>query len=277
MPPVIKRFGRPSLVNRTSWSNGKAHAAAIPPVTATCGSLQYAATALFSDGSTKNVSSTATWTSSSSSVATINSSGLATRVGLGTTNIGASFSGVAATSEPLAVDQLNSITLNPATANIAVGASQSFLAIGNFTFAAGGSGNLDVSSQVTWNSSNTAVATIDTSGNNVLTDPTGKYLYVLDSTTTATPPSQVFAFNLNPATGVIGSQIGTPQGTGTGPMGMAIDSTGALLAVDNNIDYTISLYTFSTSTGALTPASPATAKTDSIPQFVTFYTAASDQ
>src|SRR5713226_7355757 len=139
----------------------------IPPVTATCGSLQYAATGLLSNGSTKDLTSTATWTSSSTSVATVNSSGLASGIGLGTTNIGASFNGVTGASEPLAVDQLNSITLSPSgTVTVPLGSSQSFLAIGNFTFAAGGPpGNLAVSSQVTWNSSNMAVATIDTSGN----------------------------------------------------------------------------------------------------------------
>jgi 6-phosphogluconolactonase (cycloisomerase 2 family)/uncharacterized protein YjdB len=134
-------------------------------VTATCGSLQYAATALFSDGSTKDASSTATWTSSSTSVATISSTGLATGIGLGTTNIGATFSGVSATSEPLLVDQLNSITVSPSPATAPVGSTVQFTAVGNFTFASGGTSDLDVSSQVTWASSNTAVATVDNTGN----------------------------------------------------------------------------------------------------------------
>ena len=655
---AAERGARPAL--QTSPSTGKRPEAIIQPVTATCGSLQYASTALYSDGSTKDVSSTATWSSSSTSVATISTTGLATGIALGTTNIGATFNGVSATSEPLLVDQLNSITLNPLTANVAIGASQPFVAIGNFTFAAGGSSALDVSSQVTWASTNKSVATIDSTGNatavapgsttitatscdgitvgkatltvgtpptttlvitpapitistgtttlftameklsngttqppvnpvtwssgtttvatidpnsavalgitagtstitatetvsgftgtavltvqaaaarfayvanlqgngsgtalgsgtisgykvdltsatpltaltgspfpasspqqvlihpsgrlmyymnassalqtafidpatgaialstrapstagngitnvgvidplgrfiyvidsgstttptvaptiygfsiaqtntqstdgvltpipgvnphtdstlstpswvmtdragkylyvvnavgnsvseysidqstgaltllsttppatgsspnyattdvnghifvansgdntvsvfsidsttglltqvlqtggpnftvagattvfNVLTDPTGKYLYVLDSTTTATPPSQVFAFNL-PSTGVIGSQIGTPTVAGNSPIGMAIDPTGALLAVANNANtpYNVSLYNVSTSTGALTPTTPPAVATDSLPQFVVFYTAASDQ
>jgi 6-phosphogluconolactonase (cycloisomerase 2 family) len=128
--------------------------------------LQYAATALFSDGSTQDASSTATWSSSSTSVASINNTGLATGVGLGTTNIGASFKGVIATSEPLGVDQLNSITLSPSSpGTVPQGSSVQFTAIGNFTFASGGTSDLDVSSQVTWASSNTAVATVDNTGN----------------------------------------------------------------------------------------------------------------
>ena len=112
---------------------------------------------------------------------------------------------------------------------------------------------------------------------NVITDPTGKYLYVLDSTTSATPPSQVFAFNLNPANGVIGSQIGTPQLTGNSPTGMAIDPTGVFMAIDNNFDNTISLFKLSTTTGAVTPATPSTAPAENQPLFVVFYTAASGQ
>src|SRR6266404_2431028 len=156
---------RPAL--KGTGTTGRRPAITVQPVTATCGSLQYAATGLLSNGSTKDLTSTATWTSSSTSVATVNSSGLASGIGLGTTNIGASFTGVSSATEPLAVDQLNSITLSPSgIVTVPLGSSQSFLAIGNFTFAAGGPpGNLDVSSQVTWNSSNMAVATIDTSGN----------------------------------------------------------------------------------------------------------------
>jgi 6-phosphogluconolactonase (cycloisomerase 2 family)/uncharacterized protein YjdB len=154
---------RPAL--QGSGNTGKRPATSLTAVTATCGSLQYAATGLLSNGTTQDLTSTATWTSSSTSVATVNNTGLATGIGLGTTNIGASFNGITATSEPLLVDQLNSITVSPLTATVAVGASQPFLADGNFTFASGGTSDLDVSSQVTWASSKPAVATIDNTGN----------------------------------------------------------------------------------------------------------------
>src|SRR5882762_2464773 len=62
---------------------GRRPAALPPTVTATCGSLQYSATAVFHDKSTQDVTSTATWSSSSASVAQINSTGLATGIGLG--------------------------------------------------------------------------------------------------------------------------------------------------------------------------------------------------
>jgi 6-phosphogluconolactonase (cycloisomerase 2 family) len=116
---------------------------------------------------------------------------------------------------------------------------------------------------------------------NVITDPTGKYLYVLDSTSSAapaTPSSQVFAFSLG-STGVIGSQIGTPQPTGASPNGMAIDPTGALLAIENNIDSTLSLFQITPTgmAGAGGLSAPTTVATDNQPLFVVFYTAAPGQ
>jgi len=170
---ALRHAPSPAL-QQPGGTTGRRPAAIPPPVTATCGSLQYAATALFSDGSTKDASSTATWTSSSTSVATISSTGLATGIGLGTTNIGATFSGVSAQSEPLLVDQLNSITLSPSSpGTVPLGSTVQFTAIGNFTFASGGTSNLDVSSQVTWASSNTAVATVDNTGNATAVAPGG--------------------------------------------------------------------------------------------------------
>jgi 6-phosphogluconolactonase (cycloisomerase 2 family) len=119
---------------------------------------------------------------------------------------------------------------------------------------------------------------------NVLTDPTGKFIYVLDqNATSSSSPGQVFTFNLDPAApGLIGSQIGTkPQPSGATPLGMAIDPTGALLVVVNNFDsppdasiYTVTL-TGTTGVGGL--STPTTVPTDLVPQFVVFYTAASDQ
>jgi len=169
---ALRHAPRPAL-QQPRGTTGRRPEATPPPVTATCGSLQYAATALFSDGSTKDASSTATWTSSNTSVAVVSTTGLASGIGLGTANIGATFSGVSATSEPLLVDQLNSITISPSSATVPLGSTAQFTAIGNFTFASGGTSNLDVSSQVTWASSNTAIATVDNTGNATAVAPGG--------------------------------------------------------------------------------------------------------
>src|SRR5882724_5934479 len=139
----------------------------LPAVTASCHPLQYTATAMFNNKTTKDVSndSGTTWASSSTSVASISATGLATGVGPGTTNISASFQGVASTGEPLAVDQLNSISVSPPLVTLAPGGAQPYVAIGHFTLASGSSSDFDVSSQITWSSSNTEVATINSTGN----------------------------------------------------------------------------------------------------------------
>ncbi len=94
-------------------------------------------------------------------------------------------------------------------------------------------------------------ATANTFVDNAIADPTGKFLFVIDAG--GTSPGQVYAFNIT-AGGVIGSQVGSLVPTGNGPGGMAIDPTGKLLAIDNNVDNTISLY--SIASGVLTSETP---------------------
>ena len=55
---------------------------------------QFVAMATLSDGSTQDVTSVATWSSSNASVATVSSTGLVTAVGSGTTTIAATDSNV---------------------------------------------------------------------------------------------------------------------------------------------------------------------------------------
>ncbi len=160
---AVRHAPRPA--QQTTRKSVARPAISLQPATASPCSLQYAATGLYSDGTSQDKSSLVTWSSSSPSVAGVSSTGLVTGIALGTTNIGASLGSIVATSEPLTVDQLNSITLLPGSTSVPAGSVVPFVADGNFTFAAGGSGDLDVSAQVTWNSSNLTVATIDGSGN----------------------------------------------------------------------------------------------------------------
>jgi hypothetical protein len=64
---------------------------------------QFTAIATYSDNSTGNISGTATWNSSNLTVATINSSGLATSVAVGTTNITATQDSVTSNTAVLTV------------------------------------------------------------------------------------------------------------------------------------------------------------------------------
>ncbi len=121
--------------------------------------LQFAATGTYSDGSTKNLTSQVTWTSSKTSVATI-SAGLASAVGAGTAAISAVMDGIAG-STTLTVQAppaatLSSIALTPPTPTVQTGSTQQFVATGIYTD--GSTKNL--TSQATWTSSKTSVATI---------------------------------------------------------------------------------------------------------------------
>ena len=117
----------------------------------------------YSDGSTANLTTSVTWDSSNTAVATVSSAGLATGVGAGTTTIKATADGftdmvtLAVTAAPLTV---TSIAASPATASITSGATQQFTA--NATYSNNTTGAL--TSGVTWTSSNTAVATVSSAG-----------------------------------------------------------------------------------------------------------------
>ena len=67
--------------------------------------LQLAATGTYSDGSTADISDLVTWSSSNPNVATISSSGLATAVASGNTNVMASLAGMSSPPVTLTVSQ----------------------------------------------------------------------------------------------------------------------------------------------------------------------------
>lgn len=123
------------------------------------GKQQFTAIALFSDGTSSNVTSLASWNSSNSNVSTISNAagtqGLASTLANGTTNITASF-GATTSSASLSAISLNSIAVTPANQSLAKGVAQQYMAIGTFTD--GSTTNL--TNTVTWSSSNSSVALI---------------------------------------------------------------------------------------------------------------------
>ncbi len=125
---------------------------------------QFSATATFGNNSTGDVTSEVTWTSSSPTIATIDSSGLATGVALGTTTINAkSTNNVSATGVTLTVSNrtVQSITISPtsATINLSLGQQTTAQFVATATFSDG-----STTSQVNWASSNNGVATVNSSG-----------------------------------------------------------------------------------------------------------------
>jgi uncharacterized protein YjdB len=120
--------------------------------------------------STENITDQVTWTSGTPTVATVTSSGLVTAVSPGAATIQASLPGLAAASATITVTGAGGITAGATVTSLAIipgtqsvaspGQSSQFTAIG--TTSTGATENL--TSQVTWASSNTQVATITSTG-----------------------------------------------------------------------------------------------------------------
>ncbi|MGC2449246.1 MAG: Ig-like domain-containing protein [Candidatus Sulfotelmatobacter sp.] len=140
---------------------------AITPASATGpvgGTTQFTATGFFTDGTSSNLTTTVTWSSSSPNVATVSNAtgtqGLASDLGSGVTTISAS-SGAIGDSTTLAVqDQLLSITVTPSTTTVAPGTNQQFTATGTYLSGL----TADLTDSVQWSSGSSKVATINGTG-----------------------------------------------------------------------------------------------------------------
>ena len=122
---------------------------------------QFSATGNFAGGS-QNLTNFVIWNSSNQGTASIGAtSGLATAVGPGQTQITASFGSV--TSSPpvtFTVSSLQSLAVAPTSATLDAGSSLTFTAIGTLSDAS----TPDLSSRVTWNSDNPAIVAISATG-----------------------------------------------------------------------------------------------------------------
>jgi len=118
---------------------------------------QFTATGAYSDGTSQNITASVTWSSGTTSVATVVSGGLASGVGVGSSVITAT-SGLVSGSTTLTVTAatLQSIAVTPANPTIPKGLTNQFTATG--AYSDGTSQNITAS--VTWSSGTTSVATV---------------------------------------------------------------------------------------------------------------------
>jgi hypothetical protein len=121
---------------------------------------QFSATGTFTDGTVQDLTTEAFWSSSALTAQVSNSAGTQGRadsVAVGSTTISATHSGITgSTTLTISGATLTSIDVAPALSSIALGTTQTFTATGTFT-----DGSVqDLTSQVTWSSSNAAVATV---------------------------------------------------------------------------------------------------------------------
>jgi len=126
---------------------------------------QFVAIGNYSIGNPQDITKQVTWISSDQTVATTDVNGGATAVNSGRTTITAQFrdpsSGnlVQSSTVLTVIAQLSSVTVSPASVKIAHGTTQQFIATGNYNDGT----SADVTSQVTWNSSKPAVASVSAS------------------------------------------------------------------------------------------------------------------
>src|SRR5205814_560888 len=121
---------------------------------------QLTATGTYSDHTTGNLTSSVTWASSDTSVMTVNSAGLASGVAPGTAMITVNSGSINTHTNPTASPALVSIAVTPAAQSVLVNATQQFTATGTYA----DSSYADISSTVTWSSSDTALATVNAAG-----------------------------------------------------------------------------------------------------------------
>ena len=133
--------------------------------------VPFFATGFYSDGSTQDLTTTVTWTSSVTSVATIGANtGLAIGVGAGTTEITAALSGVTSLETPVTVaaGTLEAVAITPATAGVSAGATMQLIAYGNYQIPGATSPYptvlADLTHEVSWTSSNPSVASVNSAG-----------------------------------------------------------------------------------------------------------------
>ena len=131
------------------------------PSVAVDSTKQMTATGTYDDGSTKNITSSVTWSSSDTSVGTVSAGGLVTGVSPGSASVSATSGTISgSTSVTVMVANLRSIAVSPTSTSISDGQTEQFTATGTLEDGT----TVDITDAVTWKSSQTSVATIDSSG-----------------------------------------------------------------------------------------------------------------
>jgi hypothetical protein len=149
----------------------------LPATPSVAGGLtqQFTATGHFTDDSTQDLTTQVIWASWNSAVATVSndpgSNGLATTIAAGSTTVSATSGSVIGDTVFTVTDAtLVSIDVLPATPSVAQGLTQQFMATGLFT----DNSTQDLTTQVTWASSDGAVASVSNDpGSNGLATTTG--------------------------------------------------------------------------------------------------------
>ncbi len=169
---------------------------AVTPATATAPkgeTQQYTAMGTFTDGSVQDITTSVTWSSSNTAVAQVSnaggSNGLASALEVGSATIRALDTATSVFGSAVfnvTSEELVSIAVSPASANVVDGRSTQFTAAGTYT-----DGSVrDVTAQVQWTSADETIATVsNAAGANGLATGTGEGMVTI----TATAPGSAIA------------------------------------------------------------------------------------
>ena len=122
---------------------------------------QLTATGIYSDGSTRDLTTAVTWSSAAASIASVNSTGMAVSVAQGAVTVSAATGGITGTAGiTVGPPQLTALAITPVSSSLPLGTGQQLKATGTYT---DGSTN-DITSAVTWSSAALAIATVSPTG-----------------------------------------------------------------------------------------------------------------
>jgi Lactonase, 7-bladed beta-propeller/Bacterial Ig-like domain (group 2) len=218
------------------------------PTIAVATTQQFALTATYLDGQTSNVTtSDSTYASDNKAVVTVNSTGLATAVAVGTANVSASYHGNN-------TKTLLTVTTAPNVA-IAVQGDSRVLHVTNLhtgqhmTFAANGLADSLMISRDGESMAATELSVLPEHGPGWLAiDPSGHYLYVVNHTS-----QSISAFSINWKNGELNPVVASPFPAPAKPSSVEVNPDGTGLSVAHFQDSTVSYFRVDRSTGALTP------------------------
>jgi 6-phosphogluconolactonase (cycloisomerase 2 family) len=236
----------------------------------------FAATGMYSDGSTKDLTATVTWSSTATSVVVINNSpgrvAVANPRAVGTTTITAT-SGTTHGSTGLTIfaltprfafianagdDTLSTFTVDASTGQLrtsgyrAAGPAPKSVRLhpnGKFLYAGNGGTNTVSAYSIGSDGRLSEIAQSPFATSELFTvqsvefDPSGKFLYVMDG--------NIVVFQVDATTGALTQITGSPFKTGDVAIAAVIDATGKFLYAANNHANTVSAFSVDATTGAL--------------------------
>jgi hypothetical protein len=199
---------------------------------------QYSATGGYSDGTTKALS-TVNWTTSDSTVATINSTGLLTAVKQGSVTVSAKSGTISgSTSATIGAAQLVSIAVSPQNPSVRINKEQQFVATGTYT-----DGTMQPLSGVTWSSAPTTFAVIDPTGLAVGVSAGVSTIQATSGNVSGTASLTVFAPPVPPFNYVIGQTLNSGDTDCRGVVLADFNGDGKIdIAVSNQNTKTIAVF-----------------------------------